>query len=452
MACPNELDKTLWREAFELETRVAQIIRQQEINGWAFDMPKALALQDHIRELIQQVDDEILPQIPFRQISYDRPDVGSPFKKNGDLSERVKNYFKEDEPPVFGPFTKVSWEQINLGSESQVKDYLLSVGWQPTEWNTNDDGERTSPKLSEDSFGSIKDGLGKLIVDRMTYKHRLGLVEGLIKNVRPDGRIEARANTIGTPTFRFTHKIVVNIPKAAQHVFLGKQFRELFCVREGRKQVGCDAKGLENRMLAHYMNNPDLTKIILTGDFHTTVWDTIKTYVHTRDNTKNVEYALFYGAGDAKLGRMADFKPKGWSDSVTGMAIRSSIMAGLPALGKLTEGVQKAARRGFLYGLDKRKLWCRSPHSALNTLLQSSGAIVMKRALVLMTDRLNEEQLDSLQIGHFHDEVVLDVREDQAERAAEIAAWSIAEAGRYYKLNCPLEGDWKVGMSWAETH
>lgn len=162
---------------------------------------------------------------------------------------------------------------------------------------------------------------------------------------------------------------------------------------------------------------------------------------------------VFYGAGDIKLGRMADYKPPGWSDECTGMAIRDAIMKGLPALNKLTDGVKSAARqRGFLYGLDKRKLWARSEHSAFNLLLQSAGAIVMKKALLILEQDLRDAGLSVKFVGNFHDEFCIEAKAEIAEQVAILASSAITKAGQYFKLNCPLEGDWKVGTNWSETH
>lgn len=285
-------DNTTWKESFELEQQVAISIRQQEINGWKFDLPKAKQYLADLDNKISEVDAALRKELPYRKIIPDNCEITKPFVATGGLSQRVKSWLGEG-CNCRGPFSKIYWEPINLNSDSQLKEYFFSIGWVPDEWNIDKKTkQRTSPKLTETSLDKLSDGLGKMVAKRLVMTHRRSQLAGLIENVRCDNRIEARANTIGTPTGRFTHKIVVNIPKATPNVFYGTELRSLFTVDDGNKLIGCDAKGLENRMLAHYLNDERMTFILTQGDFHTVVWKTIETYCHTRSNAKNIEYAL----------------------------------------------------------------------------------------------------------------------------------------------------------------
>lgn len=449
-----KLTETSWWPALELEHQVAEIIRQQEIYGWQFDTEAAKRLLQSLDEQLLAMDTELLRSLPRKQIKFDNPTIDRPFTKQGLLSVRVENWLQEQSQYCKGPFSKVASEPFNLNSDVQLKEYFASVGWEPDEWNFNKETkERTSPKLTESSLSKLEDPLAKVVSHRLTMTHRRSQIQGLLDNVRPDGRIEARANTIGTNTMRFTHSVVVNIPKAKPQIYLGTEMRSLFIAPEGKILVGCDAKGLQARMLAHYMNDPELTTILTVGDIHTRIWDTIREYCESRDHSKNFFYALVFGALDDKLGRMADFNPKKLSTKVLGLTIRSNIMAGLPALAKLIEGVTQAARtRGYLFGLDRRKIWIRSPHSAFNALLQAAEAVVMKRAMVLCHQYFKEHGLRSFQVGHMHDEQVCEAFPEEAELTKKLMEDSIVNAGLYYKLNCPLEGDGKVGKDWSIIH
>ena len=124
-----------------------------------------------------------------------------------------------DVTKVAGPFSRIEYLDIDLNSTTQVKDYLLSVGWQPTKWNkSKTDGRITSPKLTEDSFDSIEGDLGKLIARRGILRHRRNSVQnyedpenkGIIAQVRSDGRVAAEVITCNTPTGRSTHRGAVN--------------------------------------------------------------------------------------------------------------------------------------------------------------------------------------------------------------------------------------------------
>lgn len=161
--------------------------------------------------------------------------------------------------------------------------------------------------------------------------------------------------------------------------------------------------------------------------------------------------AFLYGAGDEKLGTIVG---KG---RVAGKALRTKFMAGLPALAKLVNGVKKrAAEVGYLIGLDGRRLHIRSDHAALNTLLQSAGALVMKKALVILDADLQAAGLvpgvNYEFVANIHDEFQIEVDEQHAEFVGKTAQAAIRKAGDHFGFRCPLDGEYKVGANWAATH
>jgi DNA polymerase I-like protein with 3'-5' exonuclease and polymerase domains len=222
----------------------------------------------------------------------------------------------------------------------------------------------------------------------------------------------------------------------------GKECRACWTVPKGYKLVGIDASGLELRMLAHYMNDEDYTNEILNGDIHTT--NQKLAGLESRNQAKTFIYALLYGAGDAKLGTVA-----GGGKGV-GRNLRKSFIDNLPSFANLKSRIARASGKGYLKALDGRKLFIRSEHSALNTLLQGAGAIVMKKALVILNDKIKD--LDAHFVANVHDEWQIEVREDQAEKVGQLGVESIREAGEVLNLNCPLDGEYKIGDDWSETH
>jgi DNA polymerase I-like protein with 3'-5' exonuclease and polymerase domains len=231
----------------------------------------------------------------------------------------------------------------------------------------------------------------------------------------------------------------------------GEECRALFMVPKGRKLVGADASGLELRCLAHYMGRWDhgeYAKVILEGDIHSV--NQTAAGLPTRDNAKTFIYAFLYGAGDAKIGSIIGKGKK------AGAALKAKFLRGLPARGNLLEAVKKAAARGYVIGLDGRHIYVRSEHAALNTLLQGAGAIVMKKALVLLDDELHYRGyvpgVDYEFVLNIHDEFQIECREEIADDVAEAAVAAIRAAGRHFNFRCPLDGEAKVGRNWAETH
>ena len=125
----------------------------------------------------------------------------------------------------------------------------------------------------------------------------------------------------------------------------------------------------------------------------------------------------------------------------------------------LMNSLKLAAKRGYIIGLDKRHVHVRSSHSALNTLLQSAGALICKKWLVLLEDRLQSLGLRHGWEGDYcfcawsHDECQVACRSrETAEKIGAVALECIVKAGEYFNFKCPLDGEAKYGTNWAETH
>jgi len=456
-----------WEESLYIETRVAQIISQQEQNGWLFDSELARRHVDSLDKITGELYDKITQGFgPVRDTK--KRTCVRPFAKEGGYAAKVTKLLQGDELPIGGPFTYIRGK---LSEKGWVADNLLSRGWKPTIFT-----EKTGqPKLTEEgepvqSLLDMEDSIGKDYSDWLTYEKRRATImnrtndkRGWLNNVREDGRIPAYANSCGTNTGRMRHSLVVNVPKASKGILFGKEMRELFTVPEGKVLIGHDASGLEARITGHYLNDKGLIYNLINGnskdgtDFHTQIWNPIRDFIKDRDEAKTVEYALIYGASDKKLGSIASYNPKNWGHSKLGKEIRRRIMESMPALGELTDRVKKASERGYLIGLDGRKLYTRSSHSALNVLFQGAGAIVMKKSMILLDDWIKEEGWTSeeyLKVGDFHDEAQAEVKNNKEiiELYSDLAVKSIRQSGEHFNLRCPLDAEAIVGSNWAETH
>ena len=270
------------------------------------------------------------------------------------------------------------------------------------------------------------------------------------------GRVHGKVNPCGAVTGRMTH----SNPNCAQvpatkygkdgkilwgfEGGYGADCRNLWTVLKGYKLVGCDASGLELRMLAHYMNDDKYTNEILNGDIHSA--NQKSAGLQTRDQAKTFIYAFLYGAGDSKIGEVSG------GGAGHGRALKKNFLDNTPALKQLREKVSQSSEKGWVTGLDGRKLHIRSQHSALNTLLQSAGAVIMKKALILLDSYAKQYNIDYKFVLNVHDEFQCEVREDQADFFGDLAVGSIVQAGKSFKLNCPLDGEYKVGETWQQTH
>lgn len=472
-------------ESIEIEHEVQRIISQQERDGVYFNTGLARNYVDELGRRVSSIDQQLAPRL-LRKCRQVGVSVNKPFKKNGGLSKIVIDWLKKVSgdgmnllragAAISGPFTRIEWVETDLNSDKQVKEWLFTLGWKPTEWNKSPTtGERTSPKLTEDSFKSLPEDVGESLKQRVTWRHRRSQIQGWIDQVRPDHCLPAGANPLGTNTGRMRHRCVVNVPKAStfgkddpragelwyshevnakgesQPVPFGTEMRSLFTARPGRCIVGHDASGLELRMLAHYMNDKEFTEQVLDGDIHS--FNQRLAGLPTRDAAKTFIYAFIYGAGDAKLGSIIG------GGKNEGAEIRNRFLSALPKLGQLIDNVKKASKRGYLIGLDGRKIMMRRDangdvmeHKALNTLLQSAGAQIMKKSMILLNNAANDEGLDFIKVIDMHDEGQADVLKEHSERYAELAVQSIVDAGKHFNLNIPLDGEAKVGQNWAQTH
>jgi len=460
--------KNYSEECLSIEHAVASIITRQERNGWLFDVEAAerLTKELQLKKLeLEQILRETFP--PFYVRVGSKPFI--PKRDNARLGYTTGC-----------PMTKLKLVEFNPGSRDHIADRLIKLfKWKPDEFT-----ESGKPKVDETVLSSLPWDEAKLLSEYLMVEKRLGQVaegtQAWLKVVKPNSRIHGRVNPNGAVTGRMTHfePNIAQVP--ASRAPYGEACRRLFTVPTGKKLVGCDAEGLELRLLAHYMakwDNGDYVRAVTEGnkedgtDAHTLNQKALG--FNSRDNAKTWFYAMIYGAGNHKLGRIAlgdlseegrkrfyETYPKGKKRDAAiarmGKKTRDNVAKNLPALGNFIEAVKKAARRGYLIGLDGRHIHIRSEHSAPNALLQSGGAVVMKKALIILDDLLQRVGLTPGEeyefCGNIHDEFQMEVDEDVAEFVGRMAAASIREAGRHFNLRCPLAGDYAIGTSWAETH
>ena len=273
---------------------------------------------------------------------------------------------------------------------------------------------------------------------------RVAQVQSWVDAIEIDGRVRGYVNPIGAVTGRMTHARPNLAQVPASYSPYGTECRKLWTVEHGNFLVGMDASGLELRMLAHYMNDPAYTREVLDGDIHTA--NQKSAGLPTRDQAKTFIYAFLYGAGDEKIGSIVG------GTSADGKEVKRKFLDNTPALKSLRERVATASKRGYLIGLDGRRIMVRSEHSALNTLLQGAGAIVMKKALTLLDSMARTHKYKYKFVGNIHDEIQTEVFDMDARSFGMIAVLAIKEAGKAFNLNCPLDGEYKIGETWNETH
>ena len=428
------------KQSLDLEHRTASIMREQEQTGFYFDSKQAMTLLAQLNQNKADVEDEV--HNTFKPKWINDKQVLPYIKKNGELSKR--GLTDEEYESILisgnhGPFIRKKLVEFNLGSRKQIGEYLIDFGWQPERFTPT--GQPIVDEGTLKKITHIKEA--KLIADYLLYQKRIAQVSSWIDELKDD-RVHGRVIPNGTITGRMTHRN----PNMAQVPNLGspygKECRACWTVPEGYKLVGIDASGLELRMLAHYMNDADYIEEVINGDIHSTNQELAG--LKTRDQAKTFIYALVYGAGDAKIGKIIN------GDIKKGKALKERFFSNLPALKKLRDRVQQASNRGFLKGIDGRKIYVRSQHASLNTLLQGCGAIVMKQAMVNLHELIKLNVVDAQFVANIHDEWQLQVKESQADYIGRLGVESIEKVTEQFNMRCDLTGQYKIGGNWSETH
>lgn len=400
------------KHCVDLEHSVAWICKEQEDNGFEFDKDGAIKLYEELTTRMTRIENDL--QRVFPPIVEER------------YSDKTGKKLK-DKVTVF-----------NVGSRQQIAERLAGKG---AVWKELTPAGK--PKVDEATLKKqthIPEA--KIILRYLLCQKRASHVDSWIKAVGEDGRIHGRVRHIGAVTGRMAHSSPNMAQIPAVRAEYGKQCRELFTASDGRVLVGADASGLELRMLAHYMDDESYTNEILSGDIHTA--NQTAAGLDTRDQAKTFIYAFLYGAGDAKIGSVVG------GSAAQGRKLKTEFLENTPALAKLRSKVMDDAESGFLTGLDGRRIRVRSQHAALNTLLQGAGAVVMKQAIVILYDLL--ERVDFKLVAQVHDEWQIECRPEDADFIGKSCVNAMVFAGEVLQLNCPLDGEYRVGTSWCDTH
>jgi len=436
-----EESKGFSKQCIALEQDIAKIMKQQELNGFKFDEMKAQLLLAELREKKQAIEDEV--HNTFKPKWVDDKLVTPYIKKDGNLSKRGltdDEYQRCLDTNNFEPFMRQTLQDFNLGSRKQIGEYLIDFGWKPERFTPTG-----QPIVDEKTLSAITHiHEAKLIADFLLLQKRIAQVDSWVEAVQEDGRVHGFVIPNGAITGRMTHRNPNMAQVPAVYSPYGKECRACWTVEEGNVLLGVDASGLEIRMLAHYMNDEEYTNEIINGDIHTSNQKLAQ--LESRDKAKTFIYALMYGAGDEKLGSVVG------GTTADGKRARQYFFDNKPSFKSLRDRVQRASAKGYLKGLDGRKLYIRNSHSALNTLLQGAGAIIMKQGLVLLDNVLKLNAVEYKFVANIHDEWQIEVPKDKADFIGEFAVNSIVKAGEHFKLRCPLDGEYKIGDNWSETH
>ena len=433
-------------DSVALEHQFAECLIDQERYGFKFDLKAAVKLytrlsetRDSLREKLEEAFPPVVEVMKTPAYWY----VGD--KKYPTKKSAAADGIKPKELSR-GPL-KTKTRPFNPDSRQQIAKCLIDkYNWQPKAYTDNG-----QPKVDESILKVLPHTEAKMLVVYLTLSKRLGQLgdggESWMK-LEENGRIYGRVNPNGAVTGRCTHSKpnVANVPACS--VPYGEECRALFGVDPGYLLVGADASGLELRCLAHYLSKWDggeYARIICDGDIHTKNMEAAG--LEKRQDAKTFIYAYLYGSGPQRIGSIIG---KGAKE---GRILMNRFLKRIPALKFLKEHIDKTLKvRDYLVGLDGRRIPIRSSHAALNALLQSAGAVIMKQATVNANRLHRMDGVEAHQVAHIHDEIQYEVLEKDAQRAGELTVKAIRQAGKPFGFRCPLDGEYRVGQNWAETH
>jgi len=421
------------QQAIDFEHRIAELCHRIGQAGWTFDISKAaelfvelsnekLALESELQTLFPnwEIEEEFVPKVNNKKLGYVK---GEPFMKRKEIT-------------------------FNPNSRKHIEFCLRQkYGWKPVVFTPQGDAQ-----INEATLGTLPFPEAQKLARSFMLQKRLGQLadgkNGWMKLVDEDGKLRHTINPNGTVTGRASSfgPNLQQVPSGRSEY--GKQFRQLFKPADGYVLIGADLSGLELRCLAHFLRDGGAyAKEVVEGDVHTANMKAAG--LKTRDQAKTFIYALLYGAGNAKIGSIVGRGAK------EGATLRRQFLANFPAFKLLLKAVQAAVeKKGHLIGLDGRELPIRSNHAALNTLLQSAGALVCKKWIDLVDAELTKQNLDARIIAWIHDEIQVEVNpmKGDPEHVGRIIRRMAQEAGRAFNFSVPIDAEYAIGKDWSGTH
>lgn len=429
----NFLTVTMTKEGFsqqsiQLEHEVALICRGMEDNGFMLDMPKAMALHAILSGRMSDIEEEM--QKVFLPIVEQR------------VSEKTGKQLK-DKVTIFNP-----------GSRQQIAERLAGLG---VVFKKHTD--KGNVIVDEAVLETIDLPEAKLVAEYLMIQKRVSQISSWLELVADDGRVHGRVTTNGAVTGRMTHSNpnIGQIPNAS--VAYGLECREMWVVPQDKVMVGVDLSGIELRCMSHYLQDAGWQHELLNGDVHwknaqsfglvpegTVKDDNNPEHKKARNLSKTLVYAASYGAGAVKIGSIVG------ANSSKGKKLLDNFINNTPGLAALKKKISKFMSKGHLPGLDGRRVWIRSEHAALNTLLQSAGAIIAKQWLVEANKKYKEHSLDVRLLAVVHDEVVLECNPEQAELVKDLTIQAALDAGVSLGFRCPVGAEGRIGKNWRDVH
>jgi len=474
------------------ETFVAEWCASAEREGWPFNLTAAKELKAILQAKLDEAYAALNAKLGTKTVPIDMVKGIVEYKtprwtKQGCYDQHTANYFDVDpwsgfegeERIVEGPYCRVSFEPLNLNSPADVKVFLYRNNWQPLEWNYTKDkltGKKvqSSPKITEESLEFLGND-GKIYADFAVAKSRLGVLKTWIEKAEIDGRVHGECMTIGTPSMRARHNIIVNVPTPEKPY--GKEMRALFITQPGWKLIGCDSAGNQARGLAHFLGNQKYIDTLINGDIHTANAEILTAVLiqmgfdwdgylrgqgvaeeeipkRKRGASKRILYAFLFGASGPKLWLYIF----GVLNEPNGRKLKAGFTKAVPGFKELLDKLENIygktsqySEQGYIPGIAGNRIYVDSFHKLLVYLLQATEKATCACSLMLAVKRLREAKIPYKPCVFMHDEIQFQVPEEYAEQAKSIGIQAFKDGPKLMGIMI-MDGSGKIGDNWDETH
>jgi len=463
------VDSERWKLPLKIEMSAANFCNDLHQNGFPFDKPAAETLVSRWEEERDEINRGFAEDFKtrFRAIKVIRPVL----TKAGTIHRGDFRWYDGD-LGIFSvgcPFTLIESVEFNPGSKQQVIDRLWDAGWHPYNRTAGHADylrtrknlrtvERTEYfnrygwKIDEQNLATLPPEAPKSAKKLVRWLGLTGLISQLKNHLslynQETGSVRGEFNSIGAWSQRVAHSgpNMANLSKL-------REVRSLWKAHKDHVLVGCDAAGIQFRVLAHLVNDPDFIQATCYGvkedgtDIHSVVWKKTSPACPSRDDAKNFNYAYVLGVRPPKVSQM-------WKctvpEAIEAIGMFQNSYPGLAELQNVR--IPSEAERGYFEGLDGRFVKQSEARLVLAGHLQNGEKVIMSLARMLAEDKMKQKGLEYVYVNWVHDEFQISCPLEQAEEIGMIHKIAIQDAGKILRLNAPMDGEFKVGRSWDETH
>ena len=425
-------DKDFPQACIDLEHQCAEVCERIGNNGWTFDEEKAGDFYATLSQKRLELENAL-------ETLFEPWEIRTPFTPK--VNNEARGYVKGE------TIDKVKVVHFNPNSRKHIAKCLKDkYKWKPKDYTPSGDA-----KVDENVLIDLPYPEAKHLAEFFLVQKRIAMLsEGKaawMKLVDPDGKLRHNIVSNGTVSHRCAHRSpnLGQVPSIRS--LYGRQCRELFTVPKGWVLCGSDLSGIELRCLAHLLDDDgEYAKLIMEGDIHT--HNMKAAGLDTRDQSKEFIYSTIFGGGDGLIGRIVGGTAK------DGKRLKADFEKNVPAFKQLKKELTTAFKdRGFIRGIDRRKLYVRSEHRCLSQILQNAGAVIAKKWVYLIDQEITARGLNAYICGFIHDEVQIACENQEvAEHVGNLTRIMAQETGEAFQFSIPIEAEFNTGKTWADTH